>query len=72
MNSEFERMQKEIAMTYFETLFRHLAEGTAEKQDNFNQDTWYTDRDSNQAPPEYKSQSLPLESSLCTPVELQH
>lgn len=57
MNVQSERNCRSL----IEVLSRHLLCGTGEITKNFNQNSQYAGRDSNEAPPEYVSGVLPLD-----------
>jgi hypothetical protein len=60
MNYELRNMYRERFVAYFKVLFRHLPGVTEENYQIFRQASPCPGRDSNQAPPEYKSGAFSL------------
>jgi hypothetical protein len=64
VNNELERTWKEAVIAYFKILSCHFLEELIKIMKKFSQDSSCGGQDLNQAPPEYKSEALYLESTF--------
>lgn len=65
-------MRKEAVVVLYALLSQYFPGGAEENNENLIQNSWGPDGNSNQGPPEFKSDAFPLGSICSVPVKLEN